>query len=159
VTDAHLRFWLAFVGPGLAEIERDRGDLVLARLLRSWDAWREAAVKPLVRESLRRMGGLPAGTGAIGGYWTRTDDPEIDIVGTDREPVGRTVTLLGSVVWREDRPFERGDLDALIVRRSRMPGAAPGTPLLAVSRSGAATAEVSLVAPEDLVAAWRSGPP
>ncbi|GGK56412.1 hypothetical protein Ppa06_10530 [Planomonospora parontospora subsp. parontospora] len=159
VTDAHLRFWLAFVGPGLAEIGRDRGDLALARLLRSWDAWREAAVKPLVRESLRRMGGLPGGTGAIGGYWTRTDDPEIDVVGTDLEPVGRTVTLLGSVVWREDRPFGRGDLDALIVRRSRMPGATPGTPLLAVSRSGSATAEVTLVTPEDLVASWRPGPP
>ncbi|GAA3135839.1 hypothetical protein GCM10010466_28260 [Planomonospora alba] len=159
VTDGHLRFWLAFIGPRLPEIARDRGDLVLARLLRSWDAWREAAVKPLVRASLRRMGGLPEGTGAIGGYWTRTDDPEIDIVGADEEPVGRRVTLVGSVTWREDRPFDRRDLDALIVRRSRMPGADAGTPLFAVSRSGSATAEVTPVTPEQLVDAWRPGPP
>ncbi|MFC4057920.1 ATP-binding protein [Planomonospora corallina] len=158
VADSHLWFWLAFVGPRLPEIARDRSDLVLARLLRSWGDWRETAVKPLVRASLRRMGDLPEGTGAIGGYWTRTDAPEIDLVGTDREPVGERVTLAGSVVWREGRPFDRRDLDALIVRRSRMPGTGPGTPLLAVSRSGSATAEVTLVTPEDLVAAWRPSP-
>nr|BFE86473.1 hypothetical protein GCM10020093_090740 [Planobispora longispora] len=157
LADTHLRFWLAFVGPWLPEIERGRGDLTLARVLRSWDAWRSAAVVPLVRESLRRMDGLPRGTGAVGGYWTRTGDPEIDIVGTDREPVGRRITTAGAVVWREDRPFSRRDLDELIVRRSRLPGADAGVPLLAVSRSGSATSEVTLVTPEDLVGAWRPG--
>jgi hypothetical protein len=41
------------------------------------------AVEPVIRESLRRLSGgiLPDGTNVIGGYWTRTNDPEIDIVG------------------------------------------------------------------------------
>ncbi|GAA3444210.1 ATP-binding protein [Planomonospora venezuelensis] len=161
VAGTHLGFWLPFVGPRLPEIERGRGDLALARVLRSWDAWRGAAVTPLVRESLRRMPGLPRGTGEIGGYWTRTGDPEIDIVGTDRGPVGERITLVGAVTWREDRPFDRHDLSELIVRRSKLPGAGAGVPLLAVSRSGTTTAEVTLVTPGDLVAAWlpRESPP
>ncbi len=155
LADTHLWFWLAFAGPRLPEIERGRGDLALTRVLRSWEAWRSAAVVPLVRESLRRMDGLPRGTGAVGGYWTRAGGPEIDVVGTDREPVGERITMTGAVAWREDRPFDRRDLDALIVRRSKLPGADAGVPLFAVSRSGSATAEVTLVTPEDLVAAWR----
>ncbi|MBG0827942.1 ATP-binding protein [Planomonospora sp. ID67723] len=155
VAGTHLGFWLSFVGPRLPEIERGRGDLTLARLLRSWAPWRSAAVAPLVRESLRRMEGLPAKAGAIGGYWTRTGDPEIDVVGTDRGPVGERITLVGSITWLEERPFDRRDLSELIVRRSKLPGAGADVPLLAVSRSGTATAEVTLVTPEDLVNAWR----
>ncbi|GIH89589.1 ATP-binding protein [Planobispora siamensis] len=155
VADAHLWFWLSFVGPGLPEIERGRGDLTLARVLRSWDSWRGAAVVPLVRQSLRRMDGLPRRTDAIGGYWTRTGDPEIDIVGADREPVGETITMVGAVTWREDRPFDRRDLHELIIRRSKLPGAGAEVPLFAVSRSGTETAEARLVAPDDLVDAWR----
>ncbi|MGH4011654.1 MAG: hypothetical protein ACRDTH_26400, partial [Pseudonocardiaceae bacterium] len=56
-----------------------------------WTSWRGRAIEPVVRESMRRLPGdqLPAGTNAIGGYWTRTNNPEVDIVGADREPVVR----------------------------------------------------------------------
>lgn len=40
VIDPYLRFWLRFVGPHLAEIERGRGDLVHARIRRDWSSWR-----------------------------------------------------------------------------------------------------------------------
>ncbi|HEY6738173.1 MAG TPA: hypothetical protein VI076_04935 [Actinopolymorphaceae bacterium] len=39
---------------------------------------------------------LPAAP-AIGAYWTRTNDVEIDIVGANREPVARELLLVGSV--------------------------------------------------------------
>jgi uncharacterized protein len=86
VADPYLRFWLTFLGPYLAKIERGRSDLVLRRIETSWTSWRGRAVKPSVRESLRRLAGdsLPPGTAVIGGYWTRTNDPEIDLVGADR---------------------------------------------------------------------------
>ena len=58
ITDSYLRFWLAFLGPHLAEIDRMRSDLTLARIERSWTDWRGRAVEPLVREALARL--LPA---------------------------------------------------------------------------------------------------
>ncbi|WP_223166991.1 ATP-binding protein [Nonomuraea sp. SYSU D8015] len=155
VEDTHVRFWLAFLEPGMPEIYRGRGDLVLRRIERSWTAWRGAAVEPLIRESLRRMDGRPEDTGAIGGFWTRTNDPEIDLVGADREPIAKKITMLGSVKWLENRPFDHHDLSELIVHRSKMPGADTSTPLYAISRSGCSVDGVTPIGPEELLDAWR----
>ena len=46
VTDTYLQFWLRFIGPHLAEIERGRGDRVLARIQRDWTAWRGGPSSP-----------------------------------------------------------------------------------------------------------------
>ncbi|TYB59841.1 ATP-binding protein [Nonomuraea sp. PA05] len=155
IADTHLRFWLSFIEPGMAAIDRDRGDLVLQRIERSWTAWRGAAVEPLIRESLRRVDGLPENTGAIGGFWTRTNNPEIDLIGADREPVAKKITFAGSVKWLENRPFDHHDLSELIVHRSRMPGADTSTPLYAVARSGCEVDGVTHITPEHLLDAWR----
>lgn len=156
VVDPYLRFWLAFLGPHLPEIERGRGDLVLARVQKSWTSWRGRAIEPVVRESLRRTvgGPLPEDTAVIGGYWTRTNDPEIDIVGADRGPVAKRITFVGSVKWLENRPFDDHDLAKLVVHRSQLPGADDGTPLLAVARSGGGGGPVTVMTPDDLLAAW-----
>jgi AAA+ ATPase superfamily predicted ATPase len=153
VADSHLRFWLSFIEPGTAEIDRGRGDLTLRRLKRSWTAWRGTAMEPVIRESLRRMD-LHEGTGAIGGYWTRTNDPEIDLVGADREPIAKKITMLGSIKWLEKRPFDEHDMRELIVHQSKMPGADTSTPLYAVSRSGCTVQGVTHVTPEELLDAW-----
>lgn len=157
VADPHLRFWLAFIGPHLAEIERGRGDLTLARMRTSWTSWRGRAIEPVVRESLFRMrdGGVPEGTGAVGGYWTRTNDPEIDVVAADRGPVARRITAVGSVKWLENRPFDVHDLAVLLRHRSQLPGADDSTPLIAVARAGVAVDGVRAVGPDDLLDAWR----
>lgn len=155
LTDSHLQFWLAFIGPKLEEIERGRGDLVLARIRRSWTAWRGMAVEPIIRESLRRMEELPDDTGAIGGYWTRTNDPEIDLVGADREPIAKRITMVGSIKWLESRPFDQHDLSELFVHRAKLPGADSSTPLYAVSRSGCDVEGVRHVTPAELLGAWR----
>ncbi|MGW0551702.1 ATP-binding protein [Streptomyces altiplanensis] len=157
VTDPHLRFWLAFVGPYLSEVERGRGDLTLERMRQSWTSWRGRAVEPVVREGLYRMrdGGVPDDSGAVGGYWTRTNDPEIDIVAADRGPIAKRITAVGSIKWLENRPFDARDLARLIVHRSQLPGADEDTPLLAVSRSGATVDGVQVVGPEELLTAWR----
>ncbi|MEV4833077.1 DUF234 domain-containing protein [Nonomuraea sp. NPDC049486] len=155
VVDSHLRFWIPFIGTRLTVIERGRGDQVLEHIRRCWTSWRGMAVEPVVRESLRRMDGLPEETGAVGGYWTRTNDPEIDLVGADREPVAKRVTLLGSIKWLENRPFDHHDLTELIVHRSKMPGADADTPLYAVSRAGCTVDGVRHVTPEELIEAWR----
>ncbi|MGH3699679.1 MAG: ATP-binding protein [Pseudonocardiaceae bacterium] len=158
VADPYLRFWISFVGPYLPEIERGRGDLTLARVRRSWTSWRGRAIEPVVRESMRRLPGdrLPTGTNVIGGYWTRTNDPEVDIVGADRGPVAKTVTMVGSVKWQERRLFDDHDLARLVLHRSQVPGTAEMTPLVAVSRSGASTAGLLVLGPEELMTAYRS---
>ncbi|MEW2381408.1 DUF234 domain-containing protein [Micromonospora sp. NPDC047707] len=157
VADPYLRFWLSFLGPYLPEIERGRGDLTLARISASWTSWRGRAVEPVVREALRRLpaGHLPDGTDVVGGYWTRTNDPEIDLVGADREPVARRITFVGSIKWQENRAFDAHDLGRLLVHRSRLPGADDEVPLVAVSRSGVTVDGLRPVSPEDLLAAYR----
>ncbi|MFG3710253.1 ATP-binding protein [Micromonospora sp. NPDC047730] len=157
VADPYLRFWLSFLGPHLPEIERGRGDLTLARITSSWTSWRGRAIEPIVREALRRLpdGYLPEGTAVVGGYWTRTNDPEIDLVGADREPIAKRITVVGSVKWLENRPFDVHDLNRLLLHRSRLPGADEQVPLVAVSRSGTTVEGVRSLSPEDLLAAYR----
>lgn len=157
VVDPYLRFWLTFLGRRIAEIERGRGDLVLDTITASWSSWRGRAIEPVIRDALRRLPSdvLPSGTAAIGGYWTRTNDPEIDIVGADRAPVAKHVTLVGSIKWLDNRAFDTHDLGRLTLHRSRLPGADESTPLLAVSRSGGTVGELPTLGPEQLLHAWR----
>lgn len=157
VSDPHLRFWLAFVGPHLAEVERGRGDRVLERIRASWTSWRGRAVEPLVRESLARLGPeqLGGAGGVVGGYWTRSNDVEVDLVVADRAPVAEEVTAVGSVKWLEREPFGARDLASLLRHRDRVPGASVDTPLLVVSRSGCDVSGVTAIGPEQLLDAWR----
>lgn len=156
VADPYLRFWLAFLEPHMPEIERMRGDLTLGRIRERWTSWRGRAVEPLVRESLARLlpdSGLPASP-AVGGYWTRGNDPEIDLVGADRAPVAKQLHFLGSVKWLEQSAFDGHDLAALHKHRAALTD--DPVPLLAVSRSGVSCAGLQAAyGPEQLLAAWR----
>jgi AAA+ ATPase superfamily predicted ATPase len=155
ITDPYLRFWLAFIEPNRALIERRRPDLALERIRRGWTTWRGRAVEPLIRDSLARV--LPAqgipDAPAVGAYWTRTNDVEIDIVGADREPVAREILFAGSIKWLENAAFDAGDLGRL--HRHRIALTDDPVPLVAVSRSGATCKNVDAVfEPADLLAAW-----
>ncbi|MGC4755945.1 DUF234 domain-containing protein [Micromonospora trifolii] len=158
VADPYLRFWLSFLGPHLSEIERGRGDLTMDRIDRSWTSWRGRAIEPVVREALRRLPSdhLPAEAATIGGYWTRTNDPEIDIVGADRMPVARSISFVGSVKWQKSRPFDAHDLGRLLLHRSLLPGADESVPVVAVSRSGTAVDGIRVLSAEDLLTAYRN---
>lgn len=159
VADPYLRFWLAFLGPHLGEIERGRGDRVLARVKSSWTSWRGRAIEPVIREALERLA-PPAletdegVTGTIGAYWTRTNDSEIDLVVAERAPVARQLLAVGSIKWREDSPFNGNDLGRLYAHRLQLPGAGPETPLLAVSRAGCEVDGVVAFGPDDLISAY-----
>jgi uncharacterized protein len=156
IEDPYLRFWLSFIAPGLPSIERGRGDRVLEAVRAGWTSWRGRAIEPVIREALWRLGEdlLPRGTAAVGGYWTRTNDPEIDLVGADRSPIAKEVTFVGSVKWLENKPFDDRDLARLIAHRGQLPGAHEGTPLLAVSRRGTTTESLPVMGPDDLLTAW-----
>ncbi|MDQ0786818.1 ATP-binding protein [Streptomyces sp. B3I8] len=155
VADPYLRFWLRFLGPAMGEVERGRGDLTLNRVRENWTSWRGRAVEPLVREALGRLlpdTALPPAP-AVGGYWTRTNNVEIDLVGADRAPLAEKLLFVGSVKWLENSPFDRHDLAAL--QRHRAALTPDPLPLVAVSRSGTdCTGLDASYGPAELLAAW-----
>lgn len=143
----------------MVEVERGRGDRVLARIQTSWTSWRGRAIEPLLREALDRvLVAGPLGAGVVGGYWTRTNNPEIDIVIADRQPVARRILGVGSIKWLEHAPFDRHDLAQLMVHRSQLPGATDSTPLIVIARSGCDVDGVTAYRPDELLNAWRVGP-
>lgn len=159
VADPYLRFYLAFLRAGVSAIERGRPDLVLGRVRRSWTSWRGRAVEPLIRDALLRIApdlGWPD-TEAVGGWWNRRNNPEIDIIGANREPVATSIFFAGSIKWHDARLFDQHDLADLVRGMGSVPGADDATPLVAVSRSGVAEGvPVRPVSPANLLAGWRS---
>jgi hypothetical protein len=158
VADPYLRFWLTFVGPSLPLLERGRADLAMRQWARHWQSWRGRTVEPVIRDAVARL--LPSTqwpeTLAVGGWWPRTNRPEIDLVGADREPVARAVTFVGTVKWRERAPLTGGDAAELARNALAVPGVSAQTPLVAVSRGGVEASGFAAVwRPEDLVDAWR----
>jgi AAA+ ATPase superfamily predicted ATPase len=156
VADPYLRFWLRFVGPSLDEIDRGRSDLVHARIERDWSTYRGMAVEPIVRRSIERL--LPdrrfGQARYVGGYWTRSGSVEVDLVGAS-DPQVPEVSFVGSIKWREGRPFGRRDAQQLAADRYQVPGAEDAM-LVGVSRSGFEAQvglDVSLSA-DELLLAW-----
>jgi hypothetical protein len=97
--------------------------------------------------------GIPAAP-RVGGYWTRSNDVEIDIVGADRGPIAGELLFLGSIKWLENAPFDSHDLVSLQHHRDRF--TSDPIPLIAVTRSGASTPHLDATfSPEDLLEGWR----
>jgi hypothetical protein len=138
VADPYLRFWLRFVEPALPEIERLRIEPVVERILDAWPTFRGRAVEPILRSALERLlphASLP-GANFVGSYWTRTNDPEVDVIGADKARAPAAVAFAGSIKWRERSRFESSDLERLLATAARVPGVEPATPLVAISRTG-----------------------
>jgi hypothetical protein len=153
-----LRFYLAFLSRGLPQVERGRGDLVVAVIERSWSTWRGKAIEPVIREALLRiapdLGYLEVS--AVGGWWNRQNNPEIDIVGMSTEGSGKNVSFIGSIKWHEARGLTRREYGDLVRDTPFVSGVTDATALLAVTRTGTLDEElpVTCLGPEDLLAAW-----
>jgi len=141
----------------LADIARGRPDLTVARVRQSWSEFRGRAVEPVVRQALERLAAADprlGGAAHVGGYWTRTNDPEIDLVGVDRFPKARRTCFIGSIKWKDRTPFNKADLDALLALKGRMP-LAHGAPTVVVSRAGVTARNVATAfGPAELLSAW-----
>jgi len=158
IADPYLRFWLRFIAPNLPLIERRRSDLVLTRIMDGWSTFRGHAIEPIVRASIERM--LPderfGDANFVSAYWTRMNDPEVDLVGhaEDRRP--KSAAFIGSIKWRDTAPFSREDGAALAAVRTRVPLTSNATLLVGVCRNGFspnARLDVEL-GPEQLLNAW-----
>lgn len=160
VGDAYLRFWLRFLGPNLPLLLRGRGALVSDLVARDWPVYRGQAVEPVVRASLERLLPDPRLGQAlhVGSYWSRDGRVEVDLVGADRAGAPAAVHFVGSVKWREQAPFDRRDIHALVTQRAAVPGAETAV-LVGVSRSGFASDGLDAAfTPQDLIAAWTPAP-
>lgn len=157
IADPYLRFWLRFVGPSLADIERGRSDRAVARLRAGWTAWRGRAIEPVVRDALanmRHIAGLPDAD-VVGSYWTRSNVPEIDLIGADRAPIAKRLAYAGSIKWLEHRPLDQADINRLVADLAGVPGATPSMPLVAVSLAGVSATGVVALGPDELLAAFE----
>jgi hypothetical protein len=161
VADSNLRLYLAILREVHNLTRRGRPDTGYALFRNRWSSWRGRAVEPLIRTSLEQAavtGALPwPDTQAIGGWWNRQFNPEIDLIGADRAPVATRIHFCGSLKWL-GTPFDTHDLHQLREGARQVPGFDEAhTGLLAVTRSGAnlPAGAVDLIwGPDDVVAAW-----
>ena len=164
VADPYLRFWLRFIEPGLADIERGRADVVIERVQQSWLDYRGMAIEPIVRDALTRLAASDPRLGGatyVGGWWPRHNDPEVDLVGVDRGPGQyNSVCIVGSIKWRDRAPFGERDLERLVRDHPAVPGAGDA-PLVAVNRAGVELEHALAAAfgPADLLRACDDGQP
>ena len=158
IADPGLQFWLAFVEPALAEIDRGRPDLATARVAAGFASWRGRAVEPVVRTALQRL--LPDArwpdVSHVGGWWPRTNTPEIDLVGADRAASADVISFVGTIKWRSAAAVSASEVAALATSAAIVPGVGLGTSLVAVCPAGAAKAAgLSQVwDAADLLSAW-----
>ena len=142
VGDPYLRFWLRFIEPIRGEIGRGIGATNAPRIARLFNDYSGTAVEPIVRSSIERMSAAGdarlGGARVVGGYWTKDNQVEVDLVGADRDEPGEGLRLafIGTVKWRSTRPLDGSDIADLEKATMRMTGADPTTPVVAVSRRG-----------------------
>lgn len=165
VADSNLRLYLGVLRAAQDLARRGRSSGAVTLVQRRWAAWHGRAVEPLIRESLELAaadGALPwPQVEAVGGWWNRRFDPELDLVGADRAPVANEVYFAGSVKWLGS-PFDTHDLVTLRRDAAQVPGFTPGrSGLVVVSLSGVIAGldltEVNVRwGPNEVVAAWAS---
>jgi uncharacterized protein len=159
VADSNLRLYLAFGRTAQEQTRRGRPEAAIRLLHRRWSTWRGRAVEPLIREALELAalnGTLPwPDVTAVGGWWNRQFNPEIDLVGVDRAPVAQQIYFTGSIKWL-NTPFDSHDLTAMRHATAQIPGFEPGrTGLAVVSLSGLTCNGVDLTwGPHDVLTAW-----
>ncbi|GAA0976691.1 ATP-binding protein [Acrocarpospora macrocephala] len=165
VADSNLRLYLGILRMTHEQARRGRYEAAFRVVERRWTAWRGRAVEPLIRESLEfagLAGDLPwPEVAAVGGWWNRQFDPEIDLVGTDSAPVAGRIFFAGSIKWL-NTPFDGHDLDILRRAATQIPGYDPLATGLVVSSLNGLNQDVDhrsvdvLWRPQDVIEAWRT---
>nr|WP_211116610.1 DUF234 domain-containing protein [Glycomyces buryatensis] len=162
VSDTYLRLHLSVLANANEDIKRGRPELAVAKIQRQWTSWRGRAIEPVIREALYRSVvevDFPwPEAEAVGGWWPRSFDPEIDLVGADRGPVAKHLLYTGSIKWLST-PFDGHDFASLVRGSTKVPGVDPErTGLVVVSLSGTTDeVEADLVwGAGEVLAAWDS---
>ncbi|MCE7008856.1 AAA family ATPase [Kibdelosporangium philippinense] len=162
VADSNLRLYLAFGRTAQEQARRGRPEAGIQLLHRRWTTWRGRAVEPLIREALELAalaGTLPwPDVTAVGAWWNRQFDPEIDLIGADRAPVAQRLFFAGSIKWLGS-PFDNHDLAALRQAATHAPGFTHGeTGTAVVSLAGAVSGDGAdlMWGPSDVLGSWQT---
>jgi uncharacterized protein len=135
-----------------------RSQQVQEYIVSQWPDYRGQAIEPIVRESVSRLlpiDGVDAHT--VASYWTRDGRTEVDVVGINGNGSKRRVSFIGSIKWRQRRPFSGTDASALAAQLAMVPGVDDRTVLLAVSSSGFEVRGVPItLGPDELLQAWST---
>lgn len=140
VADPYLRFWFRFVSPQVDDIARGRSDLAVDRYQRDWSTWRGKAIEPVIHDAVRRLARTEpalAGVTEVGGWWDRTGQHEVDVVGADDRGI---VRVIGTVKWRARRAVTHAEITTVAEARAVVLAAATAKLLVvcpAGTRSGA----------------------
>jgi uncharacterized protein len=156
IADPYLAFWTRFIEPAVPLLDRGRSQQVLENIVRQWPDYRGRAIEPIIRDGVARLlpiDGVDAHT--VASYWTRDGRTEVDLVGIDGNGTKRRVSFIGSIKWRQRRPFSGADASALAAQLPLVPGVDARTALLAVSSSGFDVRDVPVtLGPAELLQAW-----
>lgn len=120
IADPFFRFWFRYVAPNRSRLDRGRIDAVYKEIEADLDTYLGHVFEDCCRTWVGRYASLPEATRstAIGSWWSRTGDAEIDVVGVDK----RAVRVVGSCKWRER--IREDVLDELYEQRARLGGTA-----------------------------------
>jgi len=161
IADPYLRFWLRFIEPRRGEIDRGIGATNAASIAAAFGDYAGRAIEPIVRTAIERM--IAAGDrrfgGAriVGGYWTKDNKVEIDLVGADREtPPVKSVSFVGTVKWRAGKALDGHDVADLERSSRALRGVTEKTLVVAVSRTGFGhiAREIVSVSSDEILAAF-----
>ncbi|MFC5185499.1 ATP-binding protein [Actinomadura harenae] len=164
VADSNLRLYLGVLRMVQEQARRGRPEAGFRLIERRWPTWRGRAVGPLVRESLELAAGddrLPwPRVESVGGWWNRRFDPEVDLVGADREPIADTVSFVGSIKWLGG-PFDHHDLTALRHAAVEVPGFDRDKTGTVIASLNGTSVDLDLTGsllwtPQDLIDSWSS---
>jgi len=163
VADSNLRLYLGMLRAVQEQARRGRPDAGFRLIERRWTAWRGRAVEPIVRQSLELAAlseRLPwPDVEAVGGWWNRQFDPEIDLVGADRAPVADKIFFVGSIKWLAS-PLDPHHLTAIHRAVTHVPGYDPATTDLVVASLSGLGKDIDerivdlLWTPQDIIESW-----
>lgn len=160
ITSSALAWYLQFAGDYHGELAAGNSDHTIARATAAWPTWRAGAMVTVARETLGRVaaGNQLPGAQVVGGYWTRSEDTVVDLVGTDGAIFNAAVAFIGAVKWSARDPFSHTDLARVMAQRSAVPGAHETTPIVIVTMAGSVVgdAATATLGPDDLLQAWAA---
>jgi hypothetical protein len=161
VADPYLRFWLRFIEPRRGEIDRGIGATNADSIAAVFGDYAGRAIEPIVRAGMERMiagGDQRFGQARIvGGYWTKDNKVEIDLVGADKEtPPVASVSFVGTVKWRAGNVLDGHDVADLERSSQQMRGVTEQTPVVGVSRTGFGqiARQIVKVSPDEILEAF-----
>jgi uncharacterized protein len=131
ILDPFFRFWFRFVFPNRSRLARGRIGEVAAEIQRDLAAFVGPIFEDCCREWLGRYSRLGEGATAVGRWWSRRHDTEIDVVAVAKS----TYSVLGSCKW-STRALGTDVLDELYRGRAVLGPKAAQAELVLFSRSG-----------------------